>query len=315
MSVGPAKIPNISYAANADAIFPLSIAHRWNAPWKIPGRIGVGLTGKFIRRGQIKQDRLSVIGLDNYDAPPMVTGHGIGSDLGFLYQPTDRTNVGLMIRDFLGTKMKFDALAAEKGYPAVAARESVIRPQTDTGVAFVPKSLFWVLPTSDRWTFSADVRDILSKEDHIFFQNGFRRVLGENLYTHLHLGTEFRWWFLRFRGGAYQGYPTLGLGLDIPFLKIDYAFYSKELGVHAGDQREQNHVISLALRFGSGYTESRERIKKAKESNKMKMEAAPETEPEPAAPAKVEQPKAPAESPKTPAADDKKPAQDETLPQ
>lgn len=288
MDIGAANIPNISYAVNSDLVLPLSIAHRWEAPWKIPGKIGVGLTGKIIRRATIHQERLSVIGLEDYDAPPLTTGHGFGSDLGLLYQPTERTNIGLMVQDFLGTKMKFDALVAEKGYPAQAARESVIHPRTNVGVAIVPKKLLWLLPTSDRWTFSADVRDIFIKDEHVLFEDGFKHIIGDNFATHFYAGAEFRYWFLRFRGGAYQGYPTLGLGLDIPVIKVDYAFYSRELGFHAGDQREQNHVISLALRFGSGYTESRERIKKSKQSKRMKADSVPETEPVGAVPEKVE---------------------------
>jgi hypothetical protein len=185
-----------------------------------------------------------------------------------------------MVQDFLGTKMKFDKVDAEDGFSAQPERDTVIRPRTNIGVAVVPKKIAWLLPTNDRWTLTADVRDILSPDEHIFFQNGIKKVFGEDIYTHVHLGAEFRYWFLRFRGGAYQGYPSGGLGVDIPFLKIDYAFYSRELGEKAGDLRETNHVVSLALRFGTGKTESRERIKKAKESKKLNEVAEPETTPE-----------------------------------
>lgn len=271
-------VPSISYAINNDLVFPLSIAHRWDNPWIIPGKLGLGFTGKAIRRNQIQQERVSVLQLDDLESPPMVTGAGIGSDLGVLYQPTDRVNVGLMVQDFLGTKLKFDSIAAEKGFQAQAERESVIRPRTNIGLALVPKKLLWLLPTNDRWMLAADVRDIFPNDnEHVFFEDGFRKPFGENFPTHMYLGAEFRYWFLRFRGGAYQGYPSFGLGLDIPFLKIDYAFYSRELGARAGDEEEENHVISLALRFGSGATESRERIKKAKDKSNLKEVETPVT--------------------------------------
>lgn len=292
-------VPSISYAINNDLVFPVSIAHRWDNPWFIPGKIGLGFTGKAIRRNQIQQERLSVLQLDDLESPPMVTGAGIGSDLGLLYQPTDRVNVGMMVQDFLGTKLKFDAISAEKGFAAQPERESVIRPRTNIGVALVPKKLLWLLPTSDRWTLAADVRDILPGEnEHVFFEDGLRKPFGENFATHMYLGAEFRYWFLRFRGGAYQGYPSFGLGLDIPFLKIDYAFYSRELGARAGDQEEENHVISLALRFGSGATESRERIKKAKEKSNVKEMETPVTSNE--APVETS-PSAPVDAPPAPA--------------
>jgi hypothetical protein len=271
-------IPTISYAINNDIVLPLSIAHRFSL--SRAGKIGIGLTGKIIRRNQIQQEKISVLQLDSLDSPPLATGRGFGSDLGVLYQPGDRLNVGLMVQDFLGTKMKFDKVDAEDGFSAQPERDTVIRPRTNIGVAVVPKKIAWLLPTNDRWTLTADVRDILSPDEHIFFQNGIKKVFGEDIYTHVHLGAEFRYWFLRFRGGAYQGYPSGGLGVDIPFLKIDYAFYSRELGEKAGDLRETNHVVSLALRFGTGKTESRERIKKAKESKKLNEVAEPETTPE-----------------------------------
>lgn len=271
-------VPNISYSINNDLVFPLSVAHRWEDPWFIPGKLGVGFTGKIIRRNQIEQERLSVLQLDSLDSPPMVTGAGVGSDLGFLYQPTDRLNLGLMIQDFMGTKIKFDSLAAEDGFPAQPGRTSVIRPRTNVGVAVTPEKLFWLVPTKERWTFAADIRDIRpGTNEHVLFENGLRKPFGTNLPTHTYLGAEFKYWFLRFRGGAYQGYPTFGLGVDIPFLKIDYAFYSRELGFRSGDIQEENHVISLAVRFGSGSTESRERIRRAKGDTKMKEEVAPDT--------------------------------------
>ncbi|MCG3203813.1 MAG: hypothetical protein KCHDKBKB_00485 [Elusimicrobia bacterium] len=271
-------IPTISYEVNNDIVLPLSIAHRWDMPF-LPGKIGVGLTGKIIQRSQVKQDRLSVIQLEDMEAPPFATGKGFGGDLGILYQPTDRTNLGFMVKDIGGTKLKYDAVAAEKGYPAIAERETVISPITNVGLSMVPKKILWLIPTSDRWTFSADVWDILNEDDHLFFEDGFNNVFGENLYTHLHLGAEYRWWFLRFRGGASEGYPTLGLGLDWPLLKLDYAFYSQELGEFAGDLRQENHVVSVALKFGGEATENRERIKKSKEIKRGGNESIPESAP------------------------------------
>lgn len=272
--------PLIDYAINSDMILPVSIAKRWNEPFRIPGKLGLGFTGKYIRRSQISETRLDVFELDDFDAPPLTDGHGFGADVGALYQPTDRWNVGLMVRDFLGTRMSFEERDAEDGFDARPSRDTVIRPRTNIGVATIPRTFFGLGHTNDRLTLAADVRDVLSKDDHVFFQRGFRKPLGDDLATHIHLGAEYRYWFLRLRAGAYQGYPTLGLGMDIPILKIDYAFFSRELGARAGDVREENHVISLALRFGSGNTEARERIEKSKEDRKREKgggSAVPET--------------------------------------
>ena len=275
-NIGPGTpFPTVSYSVDSDMVIPLSLAKRFDAPY-IPGKIGVGLTGKLIRRAQVKQDNLNVAQLDNLDVPDPAIGKGIGSDLGLLYQPTDRFNVGLMVRDFLGTKISYDRVDAENGIPAQPERDTVIRPRTNIGVALTPERLLWILPTGNRLTLAADVRDILDKDKHIFFENGFRRVFGQDMWKQVHLGAEYKYWFLRLRGGAYQGYPSFGLGVDLPVLKVDYAFYSQELGARAGDLRQENHVISLGFKFGTNYTETRDRIKKGSESKEEQKMAVPE---------------------------------------
>jgi hypothetical protein len=74
----------------------------------------------------------------------------------------------------------------------------------------------------------------------------------EDAAKRINAGIEF--WFdawairtLRFRGGIHQGYPTLGLGLDIGFLQLNYAHYSEELGAYAGQRRDTRHVFELIL--------------------------------------------------------------------
>ena len=275
-------VPNLDFDVNNDVVIPISLAKRWEAPWIIPGRIGVGLTAKAISRRQVKREDLSVLQLDDIEEPPIAEGRGVGADVGLLYQPTDRFNFGLMIRDAGGTRLSFDKVDAENGYSALRERDTVIRPRTNMGIAIVPETLLWLLPTTDRWTFALDVRDVFNHDEHVFFENGFRRPFGDDLYERVHMGAEFRYWFFRFRGGAYQGYPSFGLGLDIPFLKLDYAYYSRELGDNAGDLRQGNHIASFAIRFGSGATESRERIEKAKSDKRMRKEGGAEPMLEPA---------------------------------
>lgn len=270
---GAGPVPFLNFEINSDVVVPITIAHRWDAPL-LPGKIGVGLTGKYIVRNQVRQQHVSLLQFDGEDieAPPVAQGKGIGSDLGFLYQPSDRTNIGVMIQDFLGTKLSFDAEPGKNGFVGYTDHDSVIRPRTNIGYATTPDKLLWFLPTGDRWTLAADVRDILSDDEHILFQRGFSKILGEHLYKHVHLGAEFRYWFLRFRGGAYQGYPTAGLGLDIPLLKLDFAYYGREIGALAGDRRQDNYVASLALSFGGSKVEARDRIQSKKEmKNKREM--------------------------------------------
>lgn len=262
-------VPNISYQINNDIVIPVAVAKRFEAPWAIPGRIGVGLTGKYIIRKQVKRERQSILELDDLESPPVADGNGIGADVGLLYQPTDRSTWGLMIQDFLGTNLSFDAVAAENGYQALPSRDTVIRPRTNVGYAVVPKSILFLLPTHDRWVFTADLKDILDSEDHILFEDGLRKPLGEDFWTHLHAGTEFSWGILRLRGGLNQGYLAFGGGINLFLFKLDYAYYGRELGTRAGDIRQANHLVSLSVKFGTTKVESRERIKSNKEMRKQ----------------------------------------------
>ena len=58
-------VPNISYSINNDIVIPLTLAKRWEAPGFMPGRIGVGVTGKGMRRNQVARARQSVLELDD----------------------------------------------------------------------------------------------------------------------------------------------------------------------------------------------------------------------------------------------------------
>jgi hypothetical protein len=273
-----APSPTISFNVNNDILVPISVAKRFQAP-VVPGTIGVGFTAKFITRHTAREDRISLLAVDNIKSPPISSGRGIGSDLGFLYQPTNRLNAGLMVRDFLGTRMRFDKVDPKDGFDGQPDRTSVIRPTTDLGFAYVPRTFFGVGHTSDRLTLAFDVRDIMTKDEHVFFQDGLRRPLGQDFWERTHFGAEYRWWFLRFRGGAYQGYASYGLGLDLPFFKVDYAYYGRELGQRAGDLREDNHIVSIAFKFGTGHTEARERVAKANDDRHNAGNAVPDAAP------------------------------------
>ena len=53
--------------------------------------------------------------------------------------------------------------------------------------------------------------------------------------------------FLELRGGLAQGYPTAGVGLNLKFLRLDYATYSVEDGRTLGQLERRNHVVQVRL--------------------------------------------------------------------
>jgi len=83
--------------------------------------------------------------------------------------------------------------------------------------------------------FVADYRDVLNKSD-------------TPAPMHLHFGAEMDLTLLRFRVGAYQGYPTFGLGLNLWLVKLDVVYYQQEGGNSLGELTET--ALALELQFG-----------------------------------------------------------------
>ena len=81
----------------------------------------------------------------------------------------------------------------------------------------------------------ADYRDLLNKS-------------GMPWQMHFHFGGELDLTMLRFRAGAYQGYPTFGMGVNLWLLKIDFVYYSQERGERLGEFTEE--TLALELQFG-----------------------------------------------------------------
>lgn len=74
------------------------------------------------------------------------------------------------------------------------------------------------------------------------FSFAFRNVVGAidesaDVWTLLHDGVEIKILnLLILRGGINHGYLTLGGGLDLPFIDMNIAVFTQELGAHLGDQ-------------------------------------------------------------------------------
>ena len=74
---------------------------------------------------------------------------------------------------------------------------------------------------------------------------GFDSICGN-----LHAGAELRLLrFLALRAGLNQGYLSLGVGLNILFLKVDAALFTEEVGVNPGDFGRTGIAIQAAIRF------------------------------------------------------------------
>jgi len=257
-------VPDVSYDLNADVVIPVNVAYRLGEIWRIPGKWGVGANLKYLRRGQMQQNKISTVELEDLDLPDPQESSGLGADLGLLYQPAERWNIGVAALDIMGTKLKFDALDAKDGFDAKPARESGIKTRWNFGLGWTPSKIGisrLAVPTHDRLQLAMDIKDIANADNKVFFDDG---LVADTAWKHVHLGAQYAFWFLRLRAGANQGYPTFGLGLDWPLIKLDYAFYGEELGEAAGTRERKVHRVAFSLGFGAGKTEARDRIRNAK---------------------------------------------------
>jgi len=77
------------------------------------------------------------------------------------------------------------------------------------------------------------------------------RDVGEDdpLGKKIHFGAEARLPRVSIRAGAHQGYGTVGLGVALPGVRLDWAYWGRELGEIPG--AEDQFLHSVELRFGT----------------------------------------------------------------
>lgn len=66
----------------------------------------------------------------------------------------------------------------------------------------------------------------------------------------IHLGVELGLPLVDIRGGFYQGYYTLGAGLNLGLLKLDLATYGVEMGEYPGQLEDRRYALQLTLELG-----------------------------------------------------------------
>ncbi|MCL4461241.1 MAG: hypothetical protein M1297_05955 [Nitrospirae bacterium] len=72
---------------------------------------------------------------------------------------------------------------------------------------------------------------------------------GNSLWLHTHAGIQYQFpAILTLSAGIYEGYPTVGFGLDLWAFEINGSYYTEEAGVVPG--QNPNHILSLQVAFG-----------------------------------------------------------------
>jgi hypothetical protein len=246
---GGAGVPLLDFYDQTDLVVPVGAAVR------VPGSpvpLAVGATASFIRRWvTAKYTFIDEIDPDG-EALYILAGNGLALDLGLHAQDvgTAGLDVGLAVHRLLGGNPGLtynrrlvvsgaDFASDEAEIAELEARfdERGGGPQLRVGAAYrLPAALFAGAGPVRGATVALDYVGASTSE----YEQGFG--------AKLRLGAEATVGPVALRAGIAQGYPALGLGVDVRFARLDYAYFGVEEGRTAGQLRRGAHL--LQLRFG-----------------------------------------------------------------
>ncbi|MCL2484893.1 MAG: hypothetical protein FWF00_02860 [Endomicrobia bacterium] len=273
-------VPSLSYLAQVTGVVSVPVAYKIDSLEKIklPGKLSVGATAKYIIRGQTKNDDLSVAEFEDFDFD-LQLGKGYGLDFGAIYTLNSQWSFGTVLTDAFYTNIKYESLDID-GSPS-ASREpftASIRPRWNIGVAYVPERIyFWpgkYINTNNRFLFAGDLTDIANSDE----------TLTGSFFKKTHFGGEYRLNPLVVRAGFNSGYPTIGFGLVSNVVQFQYAFYGVEEGRYSGQKPSWFHRFVFSIKIGHndgrvyGGAAKKERQEEKKAEDKKEQAAEDKTE-------------------------------------
>lgn len=215
--------PTASARIHADAGAVLTYAHSFLKDKSL--HFGVSLMG-FYRMGYTAS--YTVADIANLDTDNVLkdalnsNGWGILASVGIMYElPWLRkelnARVGLSFNDF--------------GYQSMASGLDKVEPTLNLSLAISPN-----------WEFISS--NIVLDFNDLLFMNGKDDSFGKRVNIGAEVGFFNR---IFLRTGLHQGYWTAGAGVNIWLLRINYAYYTEELGAYAGQYADERHVIEVIL--------------------------------------------------------------------
>jgi len=189
-------------------------------------KISVGVSAKYLARG-IYQKRKALPGFTKDEDFDKYMGESYGLDIGGLYRLSKRVSLGIGLYDIFASNFNWKIT---RNTLISQVPESNIDPSMRIGCAIQPfKSSYNMI---NDLMFAIDY-DQPFDEDISFFKKIYAGAQ-----------TQFRR-IVRLRAGFYQGYPSWGIGIRYKFIKIDYTFYSNELGKYPGQISNYQHAMRL----------------------------------------------------------------------
>jgi len=185
-----------------------------------------------------------------------LNGWGVAFDAG-LIAGYRSFSVGVQARNLFNTNMQYSRNSLSEVFSALGSGGLPSAPE-EGDEAYVSEQ--YIIPME--WSFGAAWQPDLGEwaafvdpELHVQITDPFGRAdldpdRPNSFWTRVHMGTELT--FLRFfdlRFGVNQGYFTLGTGMDLMFLDVQFALFSQEFGRYPGDQQVGGAALEFALRF------------------------------------------------------------------
>jgi len=228
---GATGIPLLDARLQGDMQVMALLAHTFSAgPRGRAGDLSIGVSGKYLKRWLTRKTK-NISGFSNNESLHFYRGQSIGVDVGAFYTLNRRLHFGATLYDLFATPFKWNVKGATLDNPVPADK---ISPSYRLGMVYRPgikfKKLFYNL------TLALDFDEPFTGDD-TFFKT-------------VHLGTEAQLTpLLAARAGFNQGYPALGVGLNLYVIRADYAFYGEEMGKFAGQTAAWNHAVRVQVGF------------------------------------------------------------------
>jgi len=202
-------VPKLKIYAYDDLVLSLGYGFQYNE------KLALGFGAKFIRRFESPVFKVQIEEAAGFEETfeegfeEMKEGEtGFAADVGALYQFNEKLMFAAVAQDLLGK----------------------------VGANTIPLNfkLGMMYQLNNKLQLAADIED--------FFNND-----GDKFVNKIYFGAEYRLPIISFRFGFGQGYPAVGLGLNLWIMDLAYTLYSTEVTDTPGLQGETYHMIGLRL--------------------------------------------------------------------
>jgi hypothetical protein len=209
------------------------------APLRATG-VSVGVTGRYVRRHVTAY----AAPIDAFDTPPVLRGTRVALDLGALYQtPVPGLAAGVTVYNAVGGRMDYrqdDVYGLVEEEPLardVAAATEILE---DRNGASVRLGTAYDIPH----TYLRGVRQATILADWLSASSTGER---QSVLRKLRLGAETAVGPFRLRGGLGQGYPSVGAGVNLYVVQLDYALYGRQEGLLPENGVHYTHMIQVRI--------------------------------------------------------------------